>query len=438
MESGSYPNLHLLVESKVTRVLFDDNKRANGIEYIQTPGVSPAGGVNATPTRTVMANRMVVVSAGALGTPSILERSGVGNKDLLQKLNIPVVSDIPDVGENYQDHHLVLYPYKTSLKPEHTIDGFLSGRKDFGEAMQKKDPMLGWNAIDVCSKIRPTDKEIEAMGPQFKKHWDKDFANRPTRPVMLTGVVQSFLGDHKSLPQREDGTPEQYCTMGAYTAYPYSRGSVSLSWFPLSKSRSNANFIPQIHITSTDVRSPASFDTGFFKADADVKKQIWAYKKQREVYRRTEAYNGELAMGHPKFPEGSAAALIDGPAAKFTCQEDRNNLPEIQYSAEDDNAIEKHVRDNVNTTWHSLGTCRMAPRDKGGVVDENLSVYGVTGLKLADLSICPGNVGANTNNTALLVGEKAADIFAKELGLPGSIGEPIERVDSAMQELKVK
>lgn len=102
MESGSYPNLHLLVESKVSRVLFDDNKRANGIEYIHTPGVVPAGGVNATTTRTVMANRMVVVSAGALGTPSILERSGVGNKDLLTKLGIPVVSDIPDVGENYQ------------------------------------------------------------------------------------------------------------------------------------------------------------------------------------------------------------------------------------------------------------------------------------------------------------------------------------------------
>jgi alcohol oxidase len=168
MESGSYPNLHLLVESKVTRVLFDDNKRANGIEYIQTPGVSPAGGVNATPTHRVMANRMVVVSAGALGTPSILERSGVGNKDLLQKLDIPVVSDIPDVGENYQDHHLVLYPYKTSLKPEHTIDGFLSGRKDFGESMQKKDPMLGWNAIDVCSKIRPPTRRSKQWVPSSR------------------------------------------------------------------------------------------------------------------------------------------------------------------------------------------------------------------------------------------------------------------------------
>lgn len=417
MQSGDYPNLHLLVDSKVTRVLFDDNKRATGLEYIPAPSTQPITGVNGSPVSTVTAKRMVVVSAGALSTPSILERSGVGNKDILTKLDIPVVSDLPDVGEHYQDHHLVLYPYKTSLKPEHTIDAFLAGRKDFGEAIQNNDPMLGWNAIDVCSKIRPTDKEIDAMGPEFKEHWDKDFKDRPTRPVMLTGVVQAFLGDHKTLPQREDGVPEQYCTVGAYTAYPYSRGD--------------------IHITSKDVKTPASFNTGFFKAEADVKKQIWAYKKQREVYRRTNAYSGELAAGHPVFPEGSKAALQDGPVAKFSSQEDRNNLPEIEYSAEDDKAIEKHVRDNVNTTWHSLGTCRMAPRERGGVVDADLNVYGVTGLKLCDLSICPGNVGANTNNTALLVGEKAADIFIRDLGLSGE-GEAIERIDSAMESLEVK
>jgi choline dehydrogenase-like flavoprotein len=59
----------------------------------------------------------------------------------------------------------------------------------------------------------------------------------------------------------------------------------------------------------------------------------------------------------------------------------------------------------------------MQPRERKGVVDANLSVYGVKGLKVADLSIVPGNVAANTNATALMIGEKAADIFIKELGL---------------------
>jgi alcohol oxidase len=61
----------------------------------------------------------------------------------------------------------------------------------------------------------------------------------------------------------------------------------------------------------------------------------------------------------------------------------------------------------------------MKPRTRGGVVDSRLNVYGVKGLKVADVSICPGNVGANTYSTALVIGEKAAVIIAEELGIQG-------------------
>ena len=97
--------------------------------------------------KVIKANKLVVVTAGALGTPQILERSGVGNPELLKKLDVPVVADVPGVGENYQDHHLLLYPYKSSLESEETLDCILSGRKDFAKAAEAKDPMLGWNAI---------------------------------------------------------------------------------------------------------------------------------------------------------------------------------------------------------------------------------------------------------------------------------------------------
>ena len=123
-------------------------------------------------------------------------------------------------------------------------------------------------------------------------------------------------------------------------------------------------------------------------------------------------FRGELASSHPRFPSGSKAAIVetsDGPTAKGN--------ERIQYTAEDDKAIEQKVREIVTTTWHSLGTCKMAPKDKKGVVDVTLSVHGIKGLKLADLSVPPENIGANTGNTAFLVGEKAADIFVKELGI---------------------
>lgn len=186
----------------------------------------------------------------------------------------------------------------------------------------------------------------------------------------------------------------QYTTGANYTAYPYSRGS--------------------IHITGPSLADPVDFDTGYFSDahDIDVKKQIWAYKHLREVARRTAFYRGEVAGGHPAFAPGSKAALVDDVAAGA-----HKSVTDLEYSAEDDKAIEQFLRENINTTWHSLGTAKMAPRDDLGVVDSSLSVYGVEGLKLVDLSIAPENVGANTNNTAFVIGEKAADIIAKELGI---------------------
>jgi len=190
-------------------------------------------------------------------------------------------------------------------------------------------------------------------------------------------------------------------SIAAYTAYPYSRG--------------------KLHITGPNWDDPVNFDLGFFTdpQDIDLKKHIWAYKKQREIMRRTHMYRGELESGHPQFPKDSKAACVNtkhigdtngsGPA---------HNLRDIEYSAEDDEAIVRWLRENIQTTWHSLGTAKMAPFEQKGVVDKDLNVYGVTGLKCCDLSIAPKNVAANTMATALLIGEKGADIVLKELGLP--------------------
>ncbi len=155
------------------------------------------------------------------------------------------------------------------------------------------------------------------------------------------------------------------------------------------------------------------FDPGFFadKHDIDIKKCRWAYKKQREIARRMDVYRGELAAYHPAFPESSGAACIevDSPLGA--------DITDINYTADDDDITDQWLRENIATTWHSLGTCKMLPREDGGVVDTNLGVYGVTGLKIADMSIAPRNVGAHTNNTAMVIGEMASEIFMKELNL---------------------
>jgi alcohol oxidase len=192
-----------------------------------------------------------------------------------------------------------------------------------------------------------------------------------------------------SFPLDPINTPVgQYLSVTPFSVYPYSRGHV--------------------HITSSSINDPIDFHTGFFVDPIDITKHVWAYKTQREIVRRMATYRGELASRHPPFAADSDAACI-------TTDKALTNVQNIRYTAEDDAIIRKWLVANVATTWHSLGTCKMAPIEQNGVVDPNLNVYGVAGLKIADLSIAPENVAANTANTAFAIGEKAADIFIKEL-----------------------
>ncbi|KAF4556338.1 GMC oxidoreductase-like protein 15 [Elsinoe fawcettii] len=399
LQSGDYPNLHVLVEHQVKRVLFDENKRAVGVELKPghfrpktgvTNGTNGTNGVNGhSDLLTVKANKLVVLSTGANGTPLVLERSGVGDPKILERAGVPVVVPLEGVGNDYQDHHLSLWTYRTDLTPNETINSLLSGRANVEEMIAKKHELLGWNSMDASGKFRPTEEAVTALGPEFKAAWDRDFANAPDRPLMIIAMYLSFLADsdHSVLPD-----DAEYISCANWTAYPYSRG--------------------HIHITGPKLSDRVDFNVGYLTdpGDVDIKKHIWAYKLSREMFRRMSIYRGELAIGHPRFPAGSKAAVVekaDGPVADDT--------PPIQYTAEDDKAIDQKIRETVGTTWHSLGTCKMAPKERKGVVDNELSVHGTQGLKLADLSVPPVNVGANTNNTALMIGEKAADLFIKYL-----------------------
>jgi alcohol oxidase len=208
-------------------------------------------------------------------------------------------------------------------------------------------------------------------------------------PILMFSVLKStsFAGDPTLVPAG------QYLSASVFTAYPLSRGS--------------------IHISGPEIEDKPEFRTGFLSDanDVDILKHLWAYKKQREIFRRMKTYRGEVESFHPKFAINSNAAPVR------TNHEPSGNVTDIEYTAEDDEAIKQWAREYVATTWHSMGTCRMGAREDAAVVDRNLNVYGVDGLKVADLSIPPLNVAANTMNTAVAIGEKAADILIKELGL---------------------
>jgi alcohol oxidase len=238
--------------------------------------------------------------------------------------------------------------------------------------------------IDVAGKLRPNDVEAEDLGAAFHDIWRRDWAPNPEKPMIIMNFINTFVGNPADI-----APDEQHLTIGSISLYPYSRGS--------------------IHIT--DSAGSYDFDAGFLSHVADVKKQVWGYKRARAIARKLPFFKGEVAATHPQYPNGSAAAAIVSSSAEHVGEE------MISYSAEDDAAIEAWIRRSVGTTWHSLGTCAMKPREEGGVVDFRLNVYGTQALKVADLSIAPDNIGGNVGNTAFAIGEKAALLVAEDLGI---------------------
>lgn len=183
LNDGKYQNLHVLVETQVVRVLFDEQKKANGVEFSQTPMFHP----KAT-TKVIKARKMVILSAGACGTPLLLERSGVGNPEILQQASVPVVANVPGVGHDYQDHNGVFPVYKTSLSLHETNNALLGELQTLEDAIKEGNPNVKWNTIDAAAKIRPSESEVAALGPEFQAAWEKDFKGE-SKPLGLLALI---------------------------------------------------------------------------------------------------------------------------------------------------------------------------------------------------------------------------------------------------------
>ncbi|KAJ6585900.1 GMC oxidoreductase-domain-containing protein [Mycena capillaripes] len=387
-------NLRIVDHARVNRVLFNEEKCVVGVEY-QVGGRESA-------MLTVRASRLVVISAGAFGSPAILERSGIGGKDLLAEKEIQLVCDLPGVGRNYKDHHAVFAPY---LAPKGGTLNSLSEDSEVFEAQWNREGtgLLAANGVDAGIKLRPNAQDMGQLTPLFAQRWKTFFAGAPDKPVAFLAPVAAYIGASKALNQA-------IYSMFYFTTYPMSSGSV--------------------HITSQDPFAPLEVDTGLLDLDEDLVVPRWVYKWSRELARRMDSYRGEYSPEHPQFPSGSQASCgeADGPVditapeiqwAPSNTHYEHLILTLTRYSTEDDAAIDAFHRANACMGWHALGTCAMKPLEAFGVVDWKLNVYGVKKLKVVDLSIAPLMVGATPNNTALIIGEKAALVIAEELGIRG-------------------
>ncbi|KAJ3855152.1 GMC oxidoreductase-domain-containing protein, partial [Lentinula lateritia] len=406
LEPSDSSNLHVLTNRRVVKVLFRNN-RAIGVEYVAREDFN---GKSPSQPRIAYASRLVVISSGAFGSPAILERSGIGAARHVAEANVQQIVDLPGVGENYNDHNLCLTSYLASEDSD-TLDGIFSGDEEaikphLNEWQEKGSGLLAHNSIDAGVKLRPTSEELEELGPSFRQVWKDFYIGAPDKPVAILCPIAGDLKNAGAL------TPSKSKTFGMafYTAYPQAIG--------------------YSHITSgTNPWAPLRFDPRYLVDPADIAVLRWCYKRGRELARRMRSFRGEIPAAQPDFRPSPLISDASIDTAQTVLDESTASInptasgpvpidaPKIVYSKQDDRAIDDYIKATVGTTWHSLGTCAMKPRGAGGVVDSRLNVYGVENLKVADLSIVPLNVGANTNNTALIVGEKAFLLIAEDLGI---------------------
>ena len=335
------PNLKVETNALAQRIEFD-GRRAAGVTYRRGNAI-----------HTVRVRREVLLAAGAVQSPQLLELSGIGNADILQRAGVPVVAHLPGVGENLRDHLHVRLSFETTLKI--TLNAVL--RNPLLQAkMGLRWFFLGRGLMSTSSA---TIMAIARSRPD---------APRPDIKMQLhqLSMASSHYADNRAARRIADRMGlDTYpgFSIGTYCLRPESRGS--------------------IHIRSADASDPPRIHANYLSAEVDVHTLIAALRMIRKV--------------------AAQPAL-----ARYIVRETRPG-PEAQS----DDELLDHIRRTGQTSYHPIGTCRMG-NDKFAVVDARLRVRGVQGVRVCDASIMPTMVASNTHAPSIMIGEKASDMVLED------------------------
>ena len=323
--------LEIVSQATVSRVVIE-NQRAVGVEY-----TGPGG-----ETFCARADREVILSAGAIGSPQIMMLSGVGPADHLREHGIKVVEDLPGVGQNLHDHLMVPIRYHATKDSGHTSTAlhFIAGMmKDFflNEGWYGKTFLEG-GAFVKSSPLQPR-PDIQFLTIPWAYPEPND--DGPEKPVIAT--THSF-------------------TVLPGVIYPKSRGAITLQ--------------------SSDPMVHPLIDPHYFENDDDLKTLLKGVELTR-AFAKTAPLNQYLKS---------------------------EAVPGEHVTSEA--GLRAHIRLFAKTIYHPVGTCKMGP-DASAVVDHELRVHGIEGLRIADASIMPTITGGNTNAPSIMIGEKAADMIQR-------------------------
>jgi choline dehydrogenase len=313
-------NLTIMTSTRVANVSFE-GKRCTGV--VLEDGTA------------ILAKSEVVLCAGAIETPRLLQLSGIGNAKELAAHGITTVADLPGVGRNYQDH------MESTVQGEsHAPMSIMGEDKGWRAAfhmlryLTQKQGLLSSNVVE-CGGFA----DVSGAGlPDIQFH---------VLPFMVGWVDRPPIQKHG-------------IAIGPCFLRPKSRGSIKLR--------------------SANPKDPALIDAGVFRDDDDL----------------------EVLMRGVKL----GIKILEAPALAKLIK--RRALPEPGIETSDA-SLRDYVRQTAKTVFHPSGTAKMGPKtDKQAVVDNQLRVHGVQGLRVGDASIMPTLVSGNTNAPSMMIGERCA------------------------------
>jgi 5-(hydroxymethyl)furfural/furfural oxidase len=308
--------------------------------------------------------REVILSAGAIHSPVLLMRSGIGPAAHLRDLGIPVRADLQGVGANLSNHAILFVALHL---PRHARQN----------PSLRPHPTTAWRYSSGVPGCPPSDMYLNV---QNKTSWSR-------------------LG-------------HQVANLSLALLKPMARGRVSLTAAEAAPPRVEFNFTGH----ELDLRR---FMEGYRRivdilADARVRALTGTTFPVRfsDRLRRLNQYTtANVVMSTTIAALLDVAPVLAGPI--FSVLADRR--VDLAKLVEDDDALAEHIRDNVGGMFHVVGTCRMgAPGDPATVVDPTGRVRGFDGLRVVDASIMPTPPRGNTNLATLMLAEKLADTIAAE------------------------
>ncbi|KAJ4172198.1 hypothetical protein NW754_002386 [Fusarium falciforme] len=345
---SSRKNLKILTGQQVTRVLtkkYKSTVKATGVEFAKSRDSSP---------QTVSAKKEVILAAGAIHSPQILQVSGIGDSALLSSINVATVVDLPRIKAPIQTSNL-------------TSNATFAAEARAQYDSQKKGPLTSPTGDFLI--FLPLSDYSNAASDIHKQAASQD-GTKFLPPGTPADVAKSYQKQQKLLSEKlldkKTAILELIWGDGVFVLglqHPFSRGSV--------KAKSSSIF-------DAPVANPE-----FLRNPLDV----------------------ALLTEGIRF----ARKLVEAPSIKSLAPVEV--VPGANVTSDDD--LEQFIRSSAGTLFHPAGSNRIGKREEGGVVDENLRVYGVDGLRIVDASVIPLLPAAHTMTTVYAVAERAADLIKR-------------------------